>query len=76
MNDADICPSCLGSGERLLPVKDAYGEPTVETFPCPVCRVWLNGFPGEVLAVDGVDHVVIERSLPGELAVYRGFPKV
>jgi hypothetical protein len=60
----------------MLPVRGADDEPTIESFPCPVCRVWMQGFPGEVIAIDGVDHVVIERSLPGELAVYRGFPDV
>jgi hypothetical protein len=76
MSDITECPSCLGTGERLLPIRDAYGDPTVESFPCPCCRVWLDGFPGETVVFGDVVHTVIEPSLPGDLAVYRGFPDV
>ncbi len=36
------CPACKGTGIRDLPDID---EPT--PFPCPVCRPWPDGFPGE-----------------------------
>jgi hypothetical protein len=75
MSDTQTCPSCLGTGERLLPIRDVYGDPTVDAFPCPVCRVWMDGFPGETVVFDDAIHVVIEPSEPGELAVYRGFPE-
>lgn len=74
MSTEPECPSCLGTGERLLPIRDAYGDPTVESFPCPCCRVWLYGFPGESVVVDQQVFIVIEPSEPGELATYRGFP--
>ncbi len=36
------CTACRGTGTRELPDLDE-----LVPFPCPVCRPWPDGFPGE-----------------------------
>lgn len=62
------CPACHNSGIRDLPLSDG----SLEQFPCPVCKPWANGFPGERVR----DRWVIEPAEPGQPAQYNGFPTV
>lgn len=59
------CPGCDDTGIRALPVDRGW-----EDFPCPVCKTWLGGFPGERLR----DHWIIKPSKEGELAEWVGLP--
>ncbi len=79
-----LCPGCNGSGTRLLPELEE-----LEPFPCPVCRPWPLGFPGERTLLRGPDegfsleegrplphaHWIIEPAPPGVAAKWNGWPE-
>ncbi len=77
------CPACKGIGVRELPNADE-----LTPFPCPVCRPWPQGFPGERTLLRGPkgglsledgtpmprEHWIIEPALPGAAAKWNGWP--
>ncbi len=72
------CPACKGSGIRELPNVDE-----LMPLPCPVCRPWARGFPGERTLLRGPttgmpvpsEYWIIEPAPPGVAAKWNGWPK-
>lgn len=58
------CKACGGTGMRELPI----APDDIDEFPCPVCKPWPHGFPGEA----AFGRWVTSRSEPGQPAVYYG----
>ena len=61
------CPACFDTLEVNLPVSygDFFG---VETYDCPCCKPWAQGFGGAGYTIDGKDFWVIHPALPNQPA--------